>query len=472
MSVKNRFRLRHVCFAALLILGAYLMAVTLPYVKHQEVSDDFAQNLSERDFYGTDVGPERVAYIDTAQDALLSRLQLIHTAQHEIILSTFDFNTDESGMDVISALYQAAERGVHVRVLIDGGSGFLDVNGEPLFQALSCHENVELRIYNPVDLRMPHRLQARLHDKYLICDGVRYLLGGRNTSDLFLGAYTPEKCSVDAELLVVCQEDAPDTSLAQLTRYFESVWNLTSCKTLSDIPPKELAEIQGRLSARYADLQIRFPEAFQPWDFDVYTLETRRVNLLTNPIQPENKQPWMWYALTWLMSDAKDVTIYTPYIICGKEMYSDIKTLTEKGTRIEIITNHVASGANPWGCADYMNEKNRIRETGVRVYEHAGEQSAHTKLMVLDDRLSIVGSYNMDMRSTYQDTELMLVVDSTALNAQIRRQIAEDKKYSCIINENGEYQKGEAFSPAELPLMKRILYALLRVLVLPIRRFL
>ena len=34
------------------------MAVTLPYMKHKEVSADFAQNLSERDFYGTDVGPE------------------------------------------------------------------------------------------------------------------------------------------------------------------------------------------------------------------------------------------------------------------------------------------------------------------------------------------------------------------------------------------------------------------------------
>ena len=66
----------------------------------------------------------------------------------------------------------------------------------------------------------------------------------------------------------------------------------------------------------------------------------------------------------------------------------------------------------------------------------------------------------------------MLVVDSTALNAQIRRQIAEDKKSSQYMNKTGEYQKGEAFSPAELPLMKRILYALLRVLVLPIRRFL
>ena len=168
----------------------------------------------------------------------------------------------------------------------------------------------------------------------------------------------------------------------------------------------------------------------------------------------------------------KDVTIYTPYIICGKEMYRDITTLVAEGTGIEIITNHVASGANPWGCADYMNEKDNIRKTGVKVYEHAGVQSAHTKLMVLDDRLSIVGSYNMDMRSTYQDTELMLVVDSTELNAQIRRQIAADKKYSCIMDENGEYQKGETFSPAELPLLKRILYSLLRVLVLPIRRFL
>ena len=40
--------------------------------------------------------------------------------------------------------------------------------------------------------------------------------------------------------------------------------------------------------------------------------------------------------------------------------------------------------------------------------------------MIIDDHISIVGSFNMDMKSMYQDTELMLVIDSEPLNAQLR----------------------------------------------------
>ena len=45
---------------------------------------------------------------------------MIGAAQESIELSTFDFRTDESGLDVMAALYDAADRGVKVRVLIDG----------------------------------------------------------------------------------------------------------------------------------------------------------------------------------------------------------------------------------------------------------------------------------------------------------------------------------------------------------------
>lgn len=48
------------------------------------------------------------------------------------------------------------------------------------------------------------------------------------------------------------------------------------------------------------------------------------------------------------------------------------------------------------------------------------EVPVHTKAVLLDDRLSVVGSYNLDMRSTYLDTELMLVIDSKELNQQIQ----------------------------------------------------
>lgn len=44
--------------------------------------------------------------------------------------------------------------------------------------------------------------------------------------------------------------------------------------------------------------------------------------------------------------------------------------------------------------------------------------------------MSIVGSYNLDMRSTYQDTELMLAIDSEKLNSMIRKEAETDKTYS------------------------------------------
>ena len=44
----------------------------------------------------------------------------------------------------------------------------------------------------------------------------------------------------------------------------------------------------------------------------------------------------------------------------------------------------------------------------------------HTKSILIDDRLSLIGSFNWDMRSVYLDTELMLLVDCPALNAALR----------------------------------------------------
>ena len=138
---------------------------------------------------------------------------------------------------------------------------------------------------------------------------------------------------------------------------------------------------------------------------------------------------------------------------------------------MEIITNDVASGANPWGCTDYLNQKEKIWSTGVKVYEFMGKNSCHTKAVLLDERMSIIGSYNLDMRSTYQDTELMLAVDSDDLNTLIRQETAKDKTYSKV-QEKGDYVYGTNYQAKELTLGKKIIYSLLRIVTIPIRRFL
>jgi putative cardiolipin synthase len=180
----------------------------------------------------------------------------------------------------------------------------------------------------------------------------------------------------------------------------------------------------------------------------------------------------MWYSLNQLMAQGSEVIFYTPYIICGKEMYDDLQTLTEKGTRIDIITNDVNRGANPWGCTDYLNQKEKIWSTGVKVYEYMGAHSSRTKAVLIDDRMSIIGSYNLDMRSTYQDTELMLAVDSPTLNQMIQKEAEYDKTCSRIADENGNYTYGENYVPREMSTGKKIIYGILRVVTVPIRKFL
>lgn len=450
----------------------YVGALTLPYVAHKKVSSTFVKDFEKRSFTNDQAGTERVSYLNDNVEALLYRLRMAEEAKKEIILSTFDFNSDHAGHDIMSVLYQAANRGVKVRIIVDGISGFLDLKGDPWFQALVSHDNVNIRTYNPVNLLKPWTMQARLHDKYFIVDDKMYLLGGRNTANLFLGDYSSKK-NIDRELFVYETQASSGSSIYQLKDYFEHVWTSQdsknyTCRKMTDTVKNCITQLEKQ----YLDLQTQYPQAYETWNWESLTKETQKVSLLSNPVNAGNKEPWMWYALNQLMKQGEKVTIYTPYIICGKEMYQDLHQLMQNGTCVDIITNAVSSGANPWGCTDYLNQKENIWKTGANVYEFMGKHSCHTKALLIDNHMTILGSYNMDMRSTYQDTELMLVVDSPELNAEIAKEMETDKTYSRTMEDDGTYTYGEYYKEKEMSTGKKIFYAVLRVVTIPIRRFL
>ena len=444
MEKKHLFSLRSLPIGKILLLFLliYIALLAIPYIQHKNVSVSYQKKFAKQSFYSDTAGTERVAYINDNTDALLYRLHMLDEAKDEIILSTFDFNADKSGQDMMASLLHAADRSVSVR------------------------------IYNPINLLKPWNLQARMHDKYVIVDQKMYLLGGRNTTNLFLGDYSRSK-NIDRELFVYETAENDSSSIRQLTDYFESVWALSdskeyTCKKMT----KKIQSCKAKLENRYTSLKEKYPDAYSTWDYEALTLQTNKVSLLSNPIKSENKEPWMWYSLHQLMMQGEQARIYTPYIICGKEMYQDLTELHEKNIPVEIITNDVASGANPWGCTDYLNQKKNIWETGARVYEFMGAHSCHTKAVLIDDRMSIVGSYNMDMRSTYQDTELMLAVDCPELNSIIQAEMERDKTYSKTMGNDSEYDYGENYHSKDLSFGKKIFYAILRVITIPLRRFL
>lgn len=464
-------RRRLLAWAAALLAAYLILGTALPFVHHKPVGAQYAAQLASTEFYAAAPGSERVACVDGNSDALLWRLRLIGAAQREIILSTFEFHADESGRDVLSALLAAADRGVKVRVLIDGLSGFKNLTGNAFFKALAAHPNADVKVYAPLNPALPWQLQTRMHDKYLIADDSLFLLGGRNTFDLFLGDYVQDQ-NIDRELLVWNTAPAPGSSLAQLRAYFEGVWALGCTKPYTcEHAGKTVRQAAADLAQRYGGLEEKLGQSLALPDLVPLTLAANKVTLVANPAGPVNKEPWVWHTITRLAAGAGDVVIQTPYVICSSEMYGELAALCAGAGQVRIVTNAVESGANLFGCTDYLNQKANILATGAQVYEFSGAHSMHTKTVLVGDRLSLVGSYNMDMRSTYLDTELMLAVDCKELNAQLRAGAEGQMAQSRIPLAAGGFAYGPAFPYPEYPAGKRALHSLMR-LVAPLIRHL
>lgn len=93
----------------------------------------------------------------------------------------------------------------------------------------------------------------------------------------------------------------------------------------------------------------------------------------------------------------------------------------------------------------------------------------HTKSILIDDRLSLIGSFNWDMRSAYLDTELMLLVDCPALNAALREQTEEMMRQSRLVSPDGTETAGAAYIAPEISPLKTALQTVIRILIRPFR---
>lgn len=89
--------------------------------------------------------------------------------------------------------------------------------------ALTEMDNVQLKVYNPINPLKPWTAMGRMHDKYLIADRTAYILGGRNCFDYFLGDHNGYK-NYDWDFLVYCAESKSPDSLNQLIDYFNAIW--------------------------------------------------------------------------------------------------------------------------------------------------------------------------------------------------------------------------------------------------------
>lgn len=453
-----------VIIAAVLVLFA--LGAILPFARQPKVTEKTKKELEVERFYSDQPSGERAKVISDNGEALDERLRLISQAEEEIILSTFEFDSDTSGTQMIAALADAADCGVKVRVLVDGFPYLTTMWGNPKFLALAQTENVEIRVYNPVRPWKPWGIMGRLHDKYLIADRTAYILGGRNTFDFFLGDQKGYK-NYDWDMLVYTKEASGDSSLEQVRSYFESVWKMPECKTFGKSrfwkQNPSVKKAEGEIADAVKTLKEAYGDELGKIDYESITLPVNQIQLISNPTHILAKEPVVFYTITELMKQAKEeVVFHTPYVICDDWMLERLKEVREGDKDVKMMTNSVANNGNPFGAMDYQKNKEKIRDTGVGILEYDKGVSYHGKCFTIDDRLAAIGSFNWDMRSAYLDTELMLVVDSREVNEQLRDEMKKYEQHALKVTGKDTYEVPEGVERQELSAKKKFRIAVLK----------
>lgn len=134
----------------------------------------------------------------------------------------------------------------------------------------------------------------------------------------------------------------------------------------------------------------------------------------------------------------RDLLIVSPYFVPGDTMMEVFKAAVRRGVRVRILTNSLASNDAPVAHIGYARYREQLLRSGVELYELASDPSnlraalgmgstgnaapqtervmLHSKVLVLDGRLTVIGSMNLDQRSKLQNTEIAVLVRSSKLS--------------------------------------------------------
>lgn len=415
-----------------------IIGMLVPFVHMKSVSKTNKSKIHTETFYSTsnENGSDRAKIVSDNQEALDLRLDMIRKAKKEIILSTFDIREGSSSDDIFSELLKASRRGVKIKILVDGLYGTIHMTGKDIFAAVGSEPNVEIRFYNTPNLLKPWTINGCLHDKYIVADHKYLLMGGRNMFDYFLGTHKGKSKGIDREILIVNQGSKDQGAVGQIRRYFQKVWNLEVCKTKFSTCSKNKKEKEVKRLLSHAE-KVKVPD----YDYQKITVPTKKTTLVTNPTTIYGKEPVVFETLKQLMLQAKSkVIIHTPYAVFSKEMYEGIAQVKQQVPNTTMILNSIASGDNICASADYQKNRSKILGTGVSLYEYMGRHSTHGKSLIIDDDIAVVGSYNFDCRSTYVDTETMIVVQGKEITKQLEEDFSRLKSGSLKVNKDGSYQ--------------------------------
>jgi len=425
-------------------------------------------------FFGDNISQDKVALIEDRYYSGLVRVDLIENAEETLDISYYTIHDGISTDIFLASILEAADRGVQVRFILDGVFHHLEGNLEDVIYAFSNHPNIELKFYEPFNILKPWSWNNRLHDKFIIADNKLALIGGRNIGDKY---FAKDDANIevvnDRDVLILNTEveDFPNSVISQMEDYFNLVWN----HDYSVYPGENLTGKQIRkgdekaedLKDRLESIKVSNPEIFENnFNWEKNTFPTKKITLIHNPIEPLNKEPWVYYELINLARNSKDsILMQSPYIIPTRDMLKILDINSIKAENIDVLTNSLYTSPNPFAIAGYMNHRKGIVDNSTNVYEFQGPGSIHAKSYIFDERISAVGSFNFDSRSVHLSTETVVIIDSEEFSNHLKGEMEKYMGQSLIVGEDYNYIENPKVQAGKTPFIKKAIVKLLSIVV-------
>ncbi|GMR16191.1 MAG: phospholipase D family protein [Gammaproteobacteria bacterium] len=386
-------------------------------------------------------------------DAFVARFALATIAEKTLDIQYYIMHSDASGQYLAYAILSAADRGVHVRILVDD----INLSGrDSKFKMLSQHKNIEIRIFNPLSNRdwfrgielliNLDRAGRRMHNKAFIADNTSAIIGGRNIGDEYFDARNNPNF-VDLDLLTVGPIVGDITK--SFNDYWESHW-ATSIEKLSKtrVVRKQLMKLRSNLKDKWH--HAKNTEYFQSLKHSSFTQKiiNKQIDFIwaeanlfydrPEKISKDIAEPTVHIGpqIMPYFNRAKNELIFaTPYFVPGNRGILWFKDKQKNGTNIKILTNSLAATDVIAVHAGYEKYRKQLVASNINIFElkptaqavqsrtnklieGSRHASLHAKYMIVDQQYVFVGSANIDPRSECLNTEIGIMVNSKVLAKQ------------------------------------------------------
>lgn len=419
-------------------------------------------------------GKSGFTIISKGRRAFTGRIAMTAIAEKTIDLQYYIWEADTTGRILALRLIEAADRGVRVRILLDDHT----LEGrDPGIAAMDAHPNIEIRVFNPFAHRGWRlfgfltdfdRINHRMHNKLVVMDNALAIVGERNIGDHYFGV-EPDTNFRDLDVAVA------GPIVREFSRVFDYFWNGDWSYPIAALVEQPYTEADLSEAVATAREKINKEKYPYPLDEDVQKLVGQLGEIRDRMIWAPGRVVW---DNPYLIEEGEKVddiqeAIYrkletldeellveSAYFVARERRIEMVKKLVEKGVRVRILTNSLASTDVVAAHGGYASGRKQLIENGAELYElrpdavsktvtekryfgrGRSRAALHTKAIVFERKDVFIGSFNWDPRAGEINTEVAFYVKNEELARRVIAYMDEgvlpENSYRVLLDDDGD----------------------------------